>query len=207
MQSWKHVVVILFGVVSLAACTESTDQSASKPSYDLTEPHVQFFHALRQLCGNAYSGQRIVARNDEREMLSGNEKLVVHFRECSDAQLLVPFHIEQPEENSWDRSRTWVYTLFSDHLSLSHDHRLESGEHDPNTGYGGLTVAPGSAKQQLFIFTERTGEKGEILGWRVEIVPGKRYSYGTMADGHWTWRVDFDLSQKIAPPPAPWGHE
>jgi|SRR5690554_990978 len=203
----KRIACVVVGVISVAACTEPVTEATTKPSYDLTEHHVQFFHALRQLCGKAYAGKRIVARNDERELLNGDEKLIAHFRECSENQLLVPFHIEQPETDSWDRSRTWVYTLFSDHISLSHDHRLESGEHDPNTGYGGRTLGSGSAKQQLFIFTERTGEKGEILGWRIEILPGERYSYGTMADGHWTWRIDFDLSREIEPPQAPWGHE
>lgn len=206
MLVWKRIAFMFFGAVSISACTEPVGESTVGPGYDLTEPHVQFFHTLRQLCGNAYAGKRVVARTDDHELLKGDEALVVHFRTCNDKQLLVPFHIEQPKTNSWDRSRTWVYTLFDDHLSLSHDHRLESGEPAPGTGYGGLTVSSGSHKQQLFVFSERTGDKGEILGWRVEIVPGERYSYGTMSDGDWTWRVDFDLTKSIAIPPTPWGH-
>ncbi|EGN75379.1 hypothetical protein A28LD_0992 [Idiomarina sp. A28L] len=183
------------GAVTLAsACTAPDEQ-----------PQKEFFAALQSLCGNAYAGERVVERPG-RDLLAGNEALIVHFRQCSENQVLAPFHIEKPESNDWDRSRTWIYTQYHDHLTLSHDHREPDGSPSEETDYGGATIDSGTAEQQMFIFTDRTGENGETLGWRIEIVPGERYSYGTMADGEWTWRVDFDLSEIIAAPPAPWGY-
>lgn len=197
MQSTKNLTRnILAGgaVLALSACSVVDEQ-----------PQEEFFAALQSLCGNAYAGERIVERPG-RDLLEGNEALIVHFRECSENQVLAPFHIEKPESNDWDRSRTWIYTRYNDHLSLSHDHREPDGSPSEETDYGGATVDTGTAEQQMFIFTERTGENGETLGWRIEIVPGERYSYGTMADGEWTWRVDFDLSEIVDAPPAPWGY-
>ncbi|RUO18991.1 hypothetical protein CWE08_10555 [Aliidiomarina iranensis] len=169
------------------------------------QPQKEFFAALQSLCDNAYAGERVVARPGN-DLLNGDEALIVHFRKCSDNQVLAPFHIEQPESGDWDRSRTWIFTQYHDHLSLSHDHREPDGTPASETDYGGVTEDVGTAEQQMFIFSERRGENDETLGWRIEVVPGERYSYGTMADGEWTWRVDFDLTEIVATPPSPWGY-
>ncbi|RUO36754.1 hypothetical protein CWE13_07850 [Aliidiomarina shirensis] len=197
MQSSKILfrsLCVLGAVVITTACAAPDEQ-----------PQQEFFAALKSLCGKAYAGERVIERPG-RDLLEGDEKLIVHFRECSENQVLAPFHIEKPDRNDWDRSRTWIYTRHHDHLTLSHDHREPDGSPSEETDYGGATVDTGTAEQQMFIFTERTGENGETLGWRIEVVPGERYSYGTMADGEWTWRVDFDLSEIIDSPPAPWGY-
>ncbi|MCC5854224.1 MAG: hypothetical protein JJU10_00890 [Idiomarina sp.] len=201
-------IVSLTALLGLTACSGPDAEEQLEPSGpSMSEPHAEFFAALQTLCGKAFAGERIVARNDDRELLQGNEALVVHFRECTDTQIFAPFHIERPADGDWDRSRTWIYTLHAERLEINHDHRTPSGEPDELTFYGGYTVEPGSAERQMFIFTERTGEEGEVLGWRIEIQLGERYTYGTMADGDWTWRLDFDLTSHIEPPPAPWGHE
>ena len=194
LGSFSKVAAVVFGAAVLTGCD-------TPPS----NPQLAFFDALASLCGNAYPGERIVERPG-RDMLQGNEALIVHFRECSVNQVKAPFHIEQPEQGDWDRSRTWIYTLGDDYIHLNHDHREPDGSESENTYYGGYTVRPGTAEQQMFIYTERVGDAGETLGWRIELVPGERYSYGTMADGEWTWRVDFDLSNPVPAPPAPWGH-
>lgn len=190
-------------VIAISGCSA---EQATPEVTAAAAPHVQFFNALHSLCGNAFAGERIVERPGQ-DLLEGDEALVVHFRECSETEINAPFHIEQPASNSWDRSRTWIYTLATDHLTINHDHREPDGSHSEHTFYGGATVESGTAEQQMFIYTERTGDAGEVLGWRIEVVPGERYSYGTMADGEWTWRIDFDLSATIAVPPAPWGFE
>lgn len=186
-------------VFALAACSEEpAGPDAPK----------QFFSNLSTLCGKAFAGTRAVAR-DEDDMLQGDERLVVHFRECNSDQIFAAFHIEETGESSWDRSRTWVFSLHGDQVELRHDHRLPDGSEDEgNTMYGGFTEqGEGTATRQDFIFTERTGDNGEVLGWRIEVEPGERYSYGTMADGEWTWRLDFDLSRQVQTPPPAWGHE
>jgi hypothetical protein len=139
-------------------------------------------------------------------MLTGTEELVVHFRGCGADTLRLPFHIEKEAEGTWDRSRTWVFMRTAEGLELRHDHRHEDGTPDESTWYGGHTREAGTANRQEFVFAERTAADGSLLGWRVEVVPGERYTYGTIRGGEWTWRVDFDLSRPVPAPPAPWGH-
>lgn len=171
-----------------------------------------FWQALASHCGNAYSGKRVLARDDRPDLLVGDEQLTVHFRQCDDNLLALPFHIGN-SDGSWDRSRTWRYTRVGEVLELRHDHRLSDGQPDvSNTMYGGVMMSGGNATVQRFLFTERSADDGGLLGWQIEIVPGKRYTYGTFrTQGNsfvWTWRLDFDLSQPLLSlPPPPWGFD
>ncbi len=170
-----------------------------------------FWDALAQHCGQAYEGVRVIARNDRPDLLEGDETLVVHFRECSDELLALPFHVGPPDDE-WDRSRTWRFTWADEgeRLELRHDHRLADGSPDlDNTMYGGLSIDDyGDSGVQRFLYTERVAEDGSALGWQIEIVPGERYTYGTFSGEEWTWRLDFDLTAPMAePPPPPWGFE
>lgn len=192
--------------LALTACTEAQ----RTPELDAQQ---QFFYELGQLCGNAYEGERVVERQDRDDMLRGDESLIVHFRECDANHVYAAFHIgEDAGMGEWDRSRTWIYSSHEERLELRHDHRLEDGSEDTdNTMYGGYTESDGQAADstliQRFIYTERTGDDGEELGWQVEIEPGVRYTYGTFQGDEWTWRVDFDLGQSVDAPPSAWGHE
>ena len=168
-------------------------------------PADQFFNNLSQHCGNAYAGGLVVDRPGD-DMLEGDELLVAHFRECSDDEIRIPFHIETGTDE-WDRSRTWIITHHGDSLEIRHDHRHEDGTEEENTMYGGYTHISPDGNRHEFLYPPRTEEEGVPLGWRLEILPGDRYTYGTMSDSEFTWRVDFDLSETIEEPPAPWGHE
>jgi hypothetical protein len=169
------------------------------------DPQAAFWSNLREHCGGAYRG-RLILEPPGDDMLTGTEELIVHFRECSDSVLRLPFHIEKEETSSWDRSRTWVFFRTAAGLELRHDHRQPDGTPDESTWYGGHTRDRGAPDRQEFVYTERTAPDGSLLGWRVEIVPGERYTYGTIRGPAWTWRVDFDLTQRVPEPPAPWGH-
>lgn len=191
----KKLLLLFLTASILTACN-----TEEKP-YDL------FFDQLAEECGYAYPGS-LTLEPEGDEMLTGDELLIVHFRECDENELMLPFHIEQADENDWDRSRTWIYTRHSDGLELRHDHRLRDGSDDDVTMYGGYSVGDGTAMRQEFMSEERTEEMGHFRGWRIEYVPGERYTYGTIARDEWTWRVDFDLSEPLDElPPAPWGHE
>lgn len=171
------------------------------------KPRDLFFNQLSEQCGNAYPGS-LTLEPEGDEMLTGTEMLIVHFRECDDSQLKLPFHIELEEDDDWDRSRTWIFTHHEDELELRHDHRKPNGSEDDVTMYGGYSVGEGTAMRQEFKSEPRSEETGEFRGWRVEIVPGERYTYGTIRNNDWTWRVDFDLTTPLDEnPPAPWGHE
>ncbi len=168
--------------------------------------YEQFFEQMSKQCGNAYPGG-LTLEPEGDEMLDGDELLVVHFRECGDNELKLPFHIEQLD-GEWDRSRTWIFTKHNDGLELRHDHRMPDGSDDEVTMYGGYSVDEGTSIRQEFKSVPRTEETGIFRGWRVEIVPGDRYTYGTIRGDEWSWRVDFDLSEPLEEePPAPWGHE
>jgi hypothetical protein len=202
--------MVLAAVLVLAACA----QDAPEPAVD-APPGAQaetaspaqeaFWQNLATHCGNAYRGSLTLEPPGD-DMLTGSEELIVHFRSCGQDTLLLPFHIEIEDTGEWDRSRTWMFMRTADALELRHDHRHADGSPDDQTMYGAFTRSPGTATQQEFILTERTAPDGSPLGWRIEIEPHIRYTYGTIRGGEWTWRVDFDLADTVAPPPAPWGH-
>ena len=195
-------------LVSLSACAPAPTAGGPAPGVPAAaaaSPQDLFWENLRAHCGGAYPG-RLVVEPEGDEMLTGTEELIVHFRECSDTILRLPFHIEKEATGTWDRSRTWVFRRTAEGLELRHDHRHEDGTPQADTWYGGHTQTRGAPDRQEFVYTARTAPDGSLLGWRVEILPGRRYTYGTIRGPAWTWRVDFDLTQRVPVPPAPWGH-
>jgi len=65
----------------------------------------------------------------------------------------------------------------------------------------------GTPNRQEFIYREVEYPDGSTRGWRIEIEPEERYTYGTIRNGEWTWRVDFDLTRALRDePPPPWGY-
>jgi len=195
----KPFYIILLGSFLVLSCGPTEEQEF--------KPFELFFAQMSEQCGNAYPG-RLTRAPEGDDMLTGTEMLIVHFRECDDDQLKLPFHIELEEEGDWDRSRTWIYTKHEDGLELRHDHRKPDGSDDDVTMYGGHSVGEGTAMRQEFQSIPRTEETGIFRGWRIEIVPGERYTYGTIRGEEWSWSVEFDLSEPLDElPPAPWGHE
>ncbi len=207
MNSRNGFILIFIAMWFFAACGNSENQTQEPVTEAEKEPFELFFDALAKQCGNAYPGGLTLEPPGD-DMLTGTEMLIVHFRECDENQLKLPFHIELEEENDWDRSRTWIYTKHSNNLELRHDHRKPDGSDDDFTMYGGFSHGEGTAVRHEFKSVERTEETGIFRGWRIEIEPGIRYTYGTIRDTTWSWRVDFDLSEPLEElPPAPWGHE
>lgn len=196
--------LMTFCVVSLMACS---GQKNDQPEVSVDqEPYELFFAALAQQCGNAYQGGLTTAPPGD-DMITFEDVLVVHFRECSDDVLKLPFHINTVADGEWNRSRTWIITKHEDGLELRHDHRKKDGSEDEVTMYGGFQYGVNEAGMQIFQSIPRTEETGIFRGWRIEIVPGERYTYGTIRGDEWSWRIDFDLTNPIETPPAPWGHE
>jgi len=206
---------LLIVLLAFAACDEPADPAVddatgpTEQAAEVDDPQSAWWDNMRVHCDQAYAGS-LTEEPEGDDMLEGEELLVVHFRECSDQQLRLPFHIEQMD-GEWDRSRTWIFTRHEDSIELRHDHRQEDGSPDETTDYGGFTHTLGTANEQVFLFTEydEYDPEGPQRGWRVQIEPHTSYTYGTFRqeEGEWRWRVDFDLSETIEPPPAPWGHE
>ncbi|MCH9696411.1 MAG: hypothetical protein K0U72_17985 [Gammaproteobacteria bacterium] len=164
-----------------------------------------FFDAISKLCGNAYSGT-VTVDNDPGDGFS-NKTLTMHVRRCDDTQLQVPFHVGE------DASRTWLITKTGSGLSLKHDHRHSDGSEDSLTQYGGHTVDAGWAQVQSFpadqyskeLFVERAIPQSVGNTWQMFIYPD-RFTYRLIRQGR-EFRVDFDLTNPVEAPPAPWGYD
>ncbi len=168
------------------------------------QPQDQFFDSLSKLCGNAYEGKVTVDNSGSDAFAS--KRLVMHIRECSDSQLHIPFHVGE------NASRTWIITKTGSGLSLKHDHRHKDGSHDELTMYGGHTLDSGWAQVQSFpadqyskqMFVEQGIPQSLGNTWQMFIYP-KSFSYRLVREGR-EFRVDFDLTQSVTPPEAPWGY-
>lgn len=194
--------------LALAAC-------ASTPA---PAPQDAFWAALSSHCGKAYAGQLVSNEAPDADMRG--MAMAMHVRECSDSRIAVPFHIQRAD-GSWDRSRTWLITRTPAGLRLKHDHRHEDGSEDAVTMYGGDTATPGTERTQAFpvdaesvAMFRREGLAASVTNvWQVTVDPagtaGGTYAYQLTRTGANArlFRVAFDLTRPIAPPPAPWGHD
>lgn len=166
---------------------------------------AHFFDNLRALCGKAFEG-RIVSAPVASDAAFAGKRLVMHVRNCSADTIRVPFHVGE------DRSRTWVITRTASGLRLKHDHRHEDGSEDVLTQYGGDTTAAGSAERQEFpvdqfskdLFTRQNATVSTTNVWAMEVHPGRTFAYELRRPGR-HFRVEFDLTRPVSPPPPPWG--
>ncbi len=184
--------LLILGSALLAGCTASRD---------LPAPQAQYWADLSALCDNAYEGRLIEAPAGDTAF--ANKRLVMHVRECTDDVIRIPFHVGE------DRSRTWVLTRTADGIRLKHDHRHADGSEDSVTQYGGDTRAAGTAQVQEFpadSFTAALIPAAARNVWTVEVHPGERFAYALRRGGtDRRFRIEFDLANAVAAPPAPWG--
>ena len=126
-------------------------------------------------------------------------------------------------ENPWNRSRTWIVTRHgagaNTRFTLKHDHRHADGEADAVTFYGGTSVEAGSARAQDFpvdaesvaLFTREGLDASLTNVWRVAVDPAgskdARFAYQLTRRNDPTrrFRVEFDTTKAVAPPPPAWG--
>lgn len=168
----------------------------------LASPQDAFWAHLRALCGQAFEG-RLVEGTAPGDAAFGSQRLVMHVRACGDAEIRIPFHVGE------DRSRTWVLTRTGVGLRLKHDHRHADGSPDRVTQYGGDTVAAGAPDRQEFAADAWTAElipAARTNVWTMAIEPGATFTYALRRESEGRrFRVEFDLTRPVAPPPAPWG--
>jgi hypothetical protein len=169
------------------------------------DPQSRFFSRLTALCGKAFEG-RIASPPVEADASFAGKKLVMHVRNCSKQEIRIPFHVGD------DRSRTWVVTRTAAGLRLKHDHRHEDGSEDKLTQYGGDTANPGTAERQEFpadqfskdMFIRLNSSQSVPNVWAMEVRPPDIFAYELRRPGRF-FRVEFDLTRPVAPPPPPWG--
>jgi hypothetical protein len=191
------ILVTLSGLLFLSTLARS--DVSSIPSQDL------FFNAISELCGKAFSGTVTVDNADSDSF--ANKKLIMHVRRCTETQLQIPFQVGE------DASRTWLITKTGSGLSLKHDHRHSDGTEDALTQYGGHTVDAGWAQVQSFpanqyskeLFVENAIPQSVGNTWQMYIYP-EQFTYRLIRQGR-EFRVDFDLTNPVEAPPAPWGYD
>lgn len=189
-------IALAAAALLLAGCTTAIAPNTAQD---------RFFQRLTALCGQAFEG-RIASPPVEADASFAGKRLVMHVRECSDDEIRIPFHVGE------DRSRTWVVTRTASGLRLKHDHRHDDGSEDVLTQYGGDTVGPGTANRQEFpvdqfskdLFNREGAAVSTTNVWAMEVVPGQIFAYELRRPNRF-FRVDFDLTSPVAPPPPPWG--
>ena len=180
---------------ALAGCATP---AADEPPWDL------FFENLTSMCGRAYEG-RIVSPAVEADAAFAGKRLVMHVRSCTGSEIRIPFHVGE------DRSRTWVVTRTGAGLRLKHDHRHADGSEDRLTQYGGDSIRPGAPDRQEFpadafsraLFVRENIPASTANVWAMD-VRGDGFGYELRRPGRF-FRVEFDVSRPVAPPPPPWG--
>lgn len=171
-------------------------------------PQDQFWSALSALCGQAFAGQMTgFARPGDDGWL--DREVVMHVRECSANEIRIPLHVGS------NRSRTWIVTRSGDRFRLKHDHRHEDGSEETVTWYGGHTTDPGRSWRQTFpvddysraLFLGNGLEASVGNFWSMEVRGSDNlFAYELVRAGR-LFRAEFDLSEAVDPPPAPWGHD
>lgn len=169
----------------------------------MASPLDEYWSSLESLCGHAYEGTLITHPEGETNFVG--HRLVMHVRDCQQDRIRIPFVVGD------DLSRTWVLTRSDGRIELKHDHRHEDGTPEDSTMYGGTSSNAGRANEQYFPADEQTREVIEAAFsnvWVMRVYPGEKFTYGLWRLGTpRVFQIDFDLTQTVEPPPAPWGWE
>ncbi len=192
---------LLIGTTLLPGRAHGQQELLERSEHTLPASQDAFWRSILALCGQAF--ERIDA------------PYVMHVRQCMPDEIRIPVHVGNPDDGSWNRSRTWILTRTPDGIRLKHDHRHDDGTEEEVTQYGGDTDEPGTASIQTFPADAFTREViGEFVSgadrniWRMEITPGEIFAYRlTRTDFDRALRWAFDLANPVSPPPAPWGYE
>ncbi len=191
------------GALSIALAASAALLGGCATAHKIALPQDQFVARLKAHCGKAYAGR--VVSTDAADADMRGQMLIMHVRGCHADRVEIPFHVGA------DRSRTWIVTRTNTGLRLKHDHRHEDGSADAVTFYGGDTADAGSATRQSFpvdaesIASFRANKLDASVTniWAME-VNDDSFAYELRRANRF-FRVEFDLTKPVAPPPAPWG--
>jgi hypothetical protein len=158
-------------------------------------PADTLWSRLQPLCGKAFEG-KMVEGTEPSDAAIGRERLVMHVRQCSANEIRIPFHVGE------NRSRTWVLTRTAAGVRLKHDHRHEDGSEDRVTQYGGDSVDGTDFPADEY--TAKLIPAAATNIWTVA-VRDNTFTYALRREAqNRRFRVDFDLTRPVPPPPAPW---
>ena len=154
--------------------------------------------------GKSFRGELTIGTEpSDKDFMSG--EAIMYVWKVTENEIRIPFHIGE------NRSRTWVITKTENGLRLKHDHRKPGGKDDEVTQYGGDTFLKGTPIRQEFKADQYTGDLLPASAkniWAIEVEPNKRFVYELRREHEDRFfRVEFDLSQRVATPPPAWGDE
>ena len=214
-----QILSALIAAAPLAGCAMPAPASAPPSSATAQEA---FWQALSNHCGKAYAGG--LASTDARDADWAGKRMVAHWAACDEARVAIAFHVADPKAPAgWNRSRTWIVTREGEgaatRFTLKHDHRHADGEADAVTFYGGTSADAGSAWAQDFpvdaesvaLFTREGLDASLTNVWHVAVDPAgskdARFAYQLTRRNDPTrrFRVEFDTTKAVAPPPPAWG--
>ena len=195
------LLVLLFTGWGCSGYRGDEEQVVEGPPDPDSDPQLTFWSSLEELCGHAFEGQ--VTESVPPDPAFENVPVIMHVRSCDLAEIRIPFHVGD------DRSRTWVVTPTSVGLRLKHDHRHADGTEDEISQYGGDTRGQGDPSVQEFLADELTARlvpEAALNVWSLEVRPGEIFVYQLRREGEdRRFRVEFDLSEPVEVPLAPWG--
>ncbi len=202
--------ILIISLLTACAAEETSDlefeHAPPEPGEGiaLAAEQLAFWNRIQQHCGNAYEGKVADATPFYAGTLEA-ETIKIHFRDCTDRLTHISLHIDD------DHSRNLLLTKTATTLRLKHDHRYEDGSEEEITQYGGDAPSPGLETRQIFEADDHTEE---ILPerfdnfWFLDFMDDSTFAYGV----HWpkhgnSIRIEFDITNTVDAPPAPWGYE
>ncbi len=203
MDRFRTIVFASLLIITffIYGCGEATNDASA----ELAPEQLEFWERMEANCGNAYAGKLADATPYYASDFENVEQIRIHIRECSDELIHTSLHINE------NHSRNLMLTRVEGTLQLKHDHRYEDGTEEEISQYGGLAPQPGLPHRQIFEADELTAE---ILPdrfdnfWFLDFMDEETFAYGV----HWpkhgnSIRLEFDITETIEPPPAPWGYD
>ncbi len=168
-------------------------------------PDDEFWDRLSLLCGKAFEGE--IVSTDAADDDWRAQRVVMHVRDCSESEIRIPLAV------GGDRSRTWVLSRNAEGLALHHVHLHEDGTEDPVTGYGGAASENSSGSRQNFPADDATKALFDREGipvskantWAIEVRPSHSLFAYELERPERFFRVEFDTSAPVDPPPPHWG--
>lgn len=160
-----------------------------------------FWSELKKHCGKAYEGT-ILKGGKEGDGFTG-ERLLMYVNICKDNEIYIPFNVGN------NRSRTWILKKNSEgFIQLKHDHRMENGQPDKVTMYGGTTTNKGTKQMQIFPADEETKQLIAYASsnvWWITI-DENTFTYNLLRVGtDRVFTVSFDLTKEVKVPEKSWG--
>ena len=192
-----RLLYTLAAAALLAGCGANTPDRAESAFFDSFKPY----------CGQAFEGKLV--STDAADADFAAERIVMHVRECSAKEIRIPLHVGD------NRSRTWIVSRTDTGLRLKHDHRHDDGHADDVTMYGGDNDRAGStSNRQMFpadaqsktMFDAASIPDSKQNIWAVEVRPSENLFAYEMSRPNRFFRLEFDLSAPVTPPPPAWGY-